>query len=129
MSRTWKEWTTHQLAFLDKHYPGGMPVPDIAKRVGHTVPAVKRRAQERGLVHPGRSSAQRVRNFEASHGQPLAVIAEEYRDSHLSRSDLAGDIGIIYQTLRQFLPDELWQSWPRMTIGRVDAARQRRKAA
>lgn len=129
MSRTWKEWTTGQLAFLDKHYPTNMPIETIAKHVGHSIGACKSRAGTRGLRRPLSCSAQAIRNFEAAHGKPLVTIAKEYRDRHLSRSELAGDIGIIYQTLRQFLPDELWQSWPVMTIGRVDAARQRRKAA
>lgn len=129
MSRTWKEWTTRQLAFLDKHYPTNMPISTIAEHVGHTVDACKQRAGIRGLRRPLSCSAQAIRNFEELHGKPLAAIAKEYRDRRLSRSDLAGDIGIIYQTLRQFLPEDLWKSWPRMTIGRVDAARQRRKAA
>lgn len=126
---SWKEWNGRELSLLDLHYRAGTPVEQIAQIVGHTVPAVKRRAQKLGLVHPRHCSAQAIRNFEAAHGKPLVAIAEEYRDRRLSRSELAGDIGIIYQTLRQFLPDDLWQSWPRQTIGRVDAARQRRKAA
>ncbi len=126
---SWKEWNGRELALLDQHYRDGTPVKEIAEIVGHTVSAVKRRAQELGLVHPRHCSAQAVRNFEELHGLPLVKIAKEYRDSHLSRSDLAGAIGVTYQTLRQFLPDDLWQSWPRQTIGRVDAARQRRKAA
>lgn len=129
MGRRWREWNGRELRFLDKHYPAGMPVAEISKHVGHTVSAVKSRARERGLVRPRHCSAQAIRNFETAHGKPLVAIAKEYRERRLSRSDLAGDIGIIYQTLRQFLPDELWQSWPVMTIGRVDAARQRRKAA
>lgn len=31
--------------------------------------------------------------------------------------------------LRRALGDDLWESWPRMTIGRIDEARRRRKAA
>lgn len=125
----WREWTTRELAFLDKHYPAGMPVPRIAKRLGRTVSAVKRRAQERGLVHPGRSSAQRIKNFEDAHGRPLAEIAREYRDRRLPRTSLAHDIGIERLALKQALGDALWDSWPRMTIGRIDEARRRRKAA
>ena len=125
----WREWTTRELAFLDKHYPAGMPPAEIARRVGHSVGAVKRRAQARGLTHPGRSSAQRIRNFEAAHGKPLAEIAREYRDRRLSRRDLAHDIGIENPALRRALGDALWESWPRMTIGRIDEARRRRKAA
>jgi len=125
----WREWTTRELAFLDKHYPAGVPVARIARALGRTITAVKRRAQERGLVHPGRSSAQRIRNFEATHGKPLAEIAREYRDRRLSRRDLAHDIGIENPALRRALGDALWHSWPRMTIGRIDEARRRRKAA
>lgn len=127
--RTWREWTTRELDFLDRHYPAGMPVAEIARRVGHTVQATKQRARERGLVHPGRSSAQRIRNFESLHGKPLAVIAREYRERRLSRITLAHDIGIERLALRRALGESLWHSWPRMTIGRIDAARQRRKAA
>ncbi|MGM0783850.1 MAG: hypothetical protein ACQEUM_07045 [Pseudomonadota bacterium] len=127
--RRWREWNGRELKLLDHHYRAGTPVEQIAQIVGHTMSAVKRRARERGLKHPRHCSAQAIRNFEAAHGKPLVAIAKEYRDRRLSRSDLAGDIGIIYQTLRQFLPDDLWKSWPRMTIGRIDEAKRRRKAA
>lgn len=125
----WREWTTRELAFLDKHYPAGMPVSEIAKRLERTIPATKRRAKERGLVHPGRSSAQRIKNFEAAHGKPLDEIAREYRDRRLPRATLAQDIGIENPALRKALGDALWRSWPRMTIGRIDEARRRRKVA
>ena len=125
----WREWTTRELAFLDKHYPTGLAVAKIARRLDRSPAAVKRRAQERGLVHPGRSSAQRIKNFEAAHGKPLAEIAREYRDRRLSRITLADDIGIEKRTLRTALGDALWHSWPTMTLGRIDESRRRRKAA
>lgn len=125
----WREWTTRELALLDKHYPAGMPPAEIARRLDRTEKAVKRRAQARGLVHPGRSSAQRIKNFEAAHGKPLAEIAREYRDRRLPRATLAHDIGIENPALRRALGDDLWESWPRMTLGRIDEARRRRNAA
>ncbi|MCE8042485.1 hypothetical protein HOP60_09995 [Halomonas daqingensis] len=127
MSTRWREWNGRELKLLDRHYRIGTPVDEIAKIVGHTPAAVRRRAAERGLKHPRHCSAQAIRNFEAAHGKPLVAIAREYRSRRLSRSDLAGAIGVTYQTLRRFLPDDLWQSWPVMTIGRVDAAKHRRK--
>lgn len=129
MPRTWKEWTTRELATLDRDYPAGVPVTEIARRVGHSRDAVKTRAQERGLEHPAHSSAQAIRNFEARHDRSLATIAREYRDRRLSRTTLAHDIGIEIKALRYALGDPLWCSWPRMTIGRIDAAKHRRKAA
>ncbi|MBW5801148.1 hypothetical protein [Halomonas elongata] len=129
MPRTWKEWTTRELAILDRDYPAGVPAREIAQRVGHSERAVRSRAELRGLKHPAHSSAQAVRNFEVERGQRLADIAREYRDHRLSRTTLAHDIGIELKTLRRFLPDDLWKSWPRMTIGRIDEARHRRKAA
>lgn len=128
-TNSWREWNGRELSLLGLHYRAGTPVEQIAQIVGHTAPAVKSRAQELGLVHPRHCSAQAIRNFEAAHGKPLMAIAKEYRDRRLSRTDLASAIGVTYQTLRQFLPEELWLSWPHMTIGRIDAARQRCKAA
>ncbi|MGQ7247560.1 hypothetical protein ACUN9Y_09495 [Halomonas sp. V046] len=129
MARTWRGWTTRELTILDRDYPAGVPVAEISRRIGRSRDAVKTRAQERGLEHPAHSSAQAIRNFEALHARPLANIAREYRDRRLTRTTLAHDIGIENKALRNALGDSLWSSWPRMTIGRIDAAKQRRKAA
>lgn len=129
MIYTWKEWTTRELALLDELYPAGVSVSEISEVVGHSVPAVKRRAQARGLRHPAWCSAQAISNFEQAAGKALAEIAAEYRDRRLSRAALAEAIGIGPKALREALGDELWTSWPRMTIGRIDEARRRRKAA
>ena len=124
--RTWKEWTTRQLAILDRDYPDGVPLDVIALRTGHTIYAVKTRAAERGLTHPNGSSQACIARFERQHGKPLARIALWYRERRLPRTALARDIGIEIKALRTALGDELWQSWPRMTIGRINAARNRR---
>ena len=124
-----REWSTQEIQYLRKHYPAGTPVSKIADHLNRTANAVKRKAQENGLVHPGRSSRQLIRNFEAMHGKPLHEIALGYRDRHLSRSTLAHDIGIERLALRKALGDELWNSWPFMTIGRIDANKTRQKAA
>ncbi|WP_136247969.1 hypothetical protein [Halomonas borealis] len=124
--RTWKEWTTRQLAILDRDYPDGVALGVIAQRTGHSIYAVKTRAALRGLVHPNRRSQARITRFERQHGRTLARIALWYRERRLSRRTLAHDIGIEIKALRNALGEELWQSWPRMTIGRIDAARKRR---
>lgn len=122
-----REWSTWELRYLHQHYPAGTPVAQIAAHLDRTIPAVKRKAQQYGLVSPDRSSQQRIRNFETAHGKPLLVIAREYRDRNLSRRTLAHDIGIERLALYSALGEVLWHSWPWMTIGRVDEARQRRK--
>ncbi|MBB3142229.1 hypothetical protein [Halomonas organivorans] len=127
--RTWKEWTTRQHAILDRDYPDGVPLDEIAQHTGHSIYAVKTRAAERGLVHPNRSSQACIARFERQHGKPLARIALWYRERRLPRTALAHDIGIEIKALRTAMGDELWQSWPRMTIGRIDAAKKRRKAS
>ena len=124
-----RDWTCPEVAILDRDYPAGVAAAEIAMAVGHPPGEVKRKARERGLRHPAWCSAQAIANFEQAAGRPLAEIAREYRDRRLSRAALAEAIGINPKALREALPDELWQSWPRMTIGRIDAARQRRKAA
>lgn len=120
-----REWNTRERAFLTQHYPAGTPVAQIAETLGRSDAAVKRKAQEMQLTHPGRSSRQRIANFEAAQGKPLAEIARDYRDRRLSRHTLAHDIGIEMLALRNALPDALWQSFPRMTLARLDAARER----
>lgn len=124
-----REWSVQEIQYLRKHYPAGTPVPQIADHLNRTVNAIKRKAQENGLVHPGRSSRQLIRNFEAIHGKSLHEIALEYRDGCLSRITLAHDIGIERLALSKALGDELWNSWPFMTIGRIDANKERQKAA
>lgn len=126
---TWQAWTTRELAYLDTHYPAGKPVAEIADVLGRSSYAVIARAAERGLRHPSWCSAQAIRNFESAHGQPLADIARVYRSRRLSRTALAHDIGIEIKALREAVGEALWRSWPRMTIGRIDANRERRKAA
>lgn len=124
-----REWTTRELAYLRQHYSAGTPMAEMVEEIGRTSAAIIQRAKVLGLRRPCMSTRQAIRNFEELHGKPLVEIAKEYRDRRLSRSELAGDIGIIYQNLRKFLPAELWQSWPFMTIGRIDANKTRQKAA
>lgn len=124
-----KEWTTPEIKYLRQHYPAGTPAHEIAGHLGRSIGSIRRKAYLLRLTHPNHSSQQSIANFEAMHGKPLAEIAREYRDRRLSRTELAGDIGIIYQNLRKFLPDDLWQSWPFMTIGRIDANKVRQRAA
>lgn len=127
--RTWREWVTSEIRYLRHHYPAGTPVNEISRHIGRSEAAVKRKALDLGLRHPGHSSAQLIENFEKAHGKPLCAIAQEYQDRRLSRRDLAHDIGIERLALKNALSDEMWQSWPRMTIGRKDACASRRKAA
>lgn len=125
MSERWREWNGRELAFLDHHYQAGMPITEIARHLGRSYGAVKIRAGARGLVHPGRSAAQKIRNFEAAAGKPLDEIAKDYSRRRLSRRDLAGAIGISCGSLRRHVSTEIWDQWPRMTIGRIDSARER----
>lgn len=124
-----RDWTCPELAILKREYPAGTPTKEISTMVGHSPGEVQRKARERGLRHPAWCSAQTIANAEQAHGKPLAEIAREYRDRRLSRATLAGDIGIGAKTLREALGEELWKSWPVMTIGRIDESRRRRKAA
>lgn len=126
---TRRDWTCPELAILDRDYPAGLASAEIAAKVGHSPGEVQRKARERGLRHPSSCSAQAIANAEQAHGKALAEIARDYRDRRLSRATLAGDIGIGAKTLREALGEELWQSWPVMTLGRIDESRRRRKAA
>lgn len=121
-----REWTTREIAIVRHGYPEGVPVSELAHRVRRTEPAVRIKARQLGLVHPTHSSRQAIANFVNLHGKPLRTMAREYRDMRLSRTDLAHDIGIERKALRQALGHDLWQSWPHMTIGRIDAIRERR---
>jgi len=124
-----REWTTHEIAVLKRNYPKGVPVAVIAQQLSRTRAAIRVKARKLGLVHPAHSSRQAIANFEALHGQSISDIARRYRDTRISRTTLARDIGIDRESLRNALGHDLWQSWPHMTIGRIDAVRQRSTAA
>ena len=124
-----REWTTSELKYLRDHYPAGMPVSDISSHLQRSSDAIRKMAQKLGLAHPCHSSRQAIANFVSLHGKPLREVAREYRDIRLSRTDLAHDIGVERKALREALGDEFWHSWPHMTIGRIDAVRQRSTAA
>jgi transposase-like protein len=124
--RSWREWNGPELAFLDKHYPAGMPVEAIAEHVGHSVIAVMRRADIRNLKRPKNFTEQSVKRFEELRGKRLEEIAREYQQRRLSRNELARDVGVCHESLKARLPHELWQSWPHNTVGRQLACEQRR---
>lgn len=121
-----REWTTTEIEYLKRRYPKGDSAQEIGDRLGRTKHAVIMMAKNHKLRHPRHSTEQMIQNFEELHGRPVAEIAKEYRDGRLSRSALAADIGIDKSSLRRFLPESLWQSWPHQTIGRIDAAKTRR---
>ncbi|MDV6318761.1 hypothetical protein [Chromohalobacter sp. HP20-39] len=121
-----REWTTREIAIVRHGYSQGVPVKILASRVNRTEPAVRIKARQIGLLHPTHSSRQAIANFEARHGRSIRDMAREYRDMRLSRTALAHDIGIERKALREALGHDLWHSWPHMTIGRIDAIRERR---
>lgn len=126
MTQQRRPWTLKEHAYLKTHYPTSKPISDIARAIDRSVEQVSRRARKLGLVRPRHCTELAVRNFEERKGKPLEVVADDYRQRRLSRSDLAADIGIYYGTLKRLLSRELWQSWPRNTVGRQLAREQRR---
>lgn len=121
-----RPWTLTEYAYLKKHYPTSKPISDIAQAIERSEEQVSFRARKLGLVRPRHCTELAVKNFEARKGKPLDAVARDYLRRKLARRDLAADIGIYCGTLKRLLPPEIWQSWPRNTVGRQLAAEQRR---
>jgi hypothetical protein len=123
-----REWMTTEVATLRWGYERGLPAREIGAMINRSERAVFVKARKLGIKHKHGSVSEAVRLFEAERGKPLIEIALSYYDRRLSRSELAADIGIadISRDLKRLLPPELWQSWPRNTVGRQLASEQRR---
>ncbi|QHD50016.1 hypothetical protein CTT34_10100 [Vreelandella aquamarina] len=126
MAKTWKAWRPNEDRLIAARYADGVLASDIAEELGRTPEAVRTRAKELGVKHPRHNSKLAIAGFESRRGKSLADIAKNYSRRKLSRTDLAADIGIHYATLKRFLPAEIWDSWPRMTVGRQLSCEQRR---
>ncbi|MGP9796154.1 hypothetical protein ACT3UJ_02165 [Halomonas sp. 86] len=120
------EWTTREVAVLRREYPLGTPVTEIAAMLGRSQQAVHVKAQRLGVRHPLQDASVAVSRFEQERGAPLIEIAMQYRNMRLARRELAADIGLYCETLKRFIPPEIWHSWPHYTAGRRLANEQRR---
>ena len=122
-----REWKTTEVATLRWGYARGLPARAIGALINRSERAVFIKARSLGIKHKHGSIGVAVELFEQQHGKALIEIAAQYRERRLSRAELAADIGISdNRYLRRLLPPELWQSWPRNTVGRQLAREQRR---